>query len=432
MKAVAVFPGQREVSFDPADASGVPAGSSACMVGLVQGRAAVQLKAVADARRAQRDNTLIAPTGPSFYQGQRGALVQALLGFGLFGTGSLVTATASDVLAVAQWVDERAYDRRRAAKALSWNVNTSGNGVRDWLEKKLWDTLTDHPDDGSGEVDIACSTLNSVLENLGLEGAAEVNSNMPASVSLKPTASSLRHPLAPGRWWALYYYGFFEKAPEDRFPSFALHEARHAWQFTAQARGAVDVDRDLLFASGTIAASSADLVDAPNRLAWPGGSGDGHFNGDGAGLSDAGDPDFGPVRTVLEHNAMRFTERLGLMLESRCALSDLCIVSGDNQAAAAGQQLPAPVVLQVDATTDEGGRGQSGVTLELVVTSGDALIDGANRAYVMTDSDGRASVVVTNGTVDSEITVEVVAPMAPQNVCSIAGSPLNVNVWVQQ
>lgn len=54
------------------------------------------------------------------------------------------------------------------------------------------------------------------------------------------------------------------------------------------------------------------------------------------------------------------------------------------------------------------------------------------RGYVMTGSEGTASVTVTNGTVNSEITVEVAPPMAPQNSCTVVGSPLKVYVWVQQ
>jgi len=85
----------------------------------------------------------------------------------------------------------------------------------------------------------------------------------------------------------------------------------------------------------------------------------------------------------------------------------------------------------VDSSGSEAPQSQSGVTLELVVTRGDALVNGATRAYLMTGSDGTASVTVTNGTVDSEITVELVPPMAPQNSCTVVGSPLTVYVWVQ-
>jgi hypothetical protein len=128
---------------------------------------------------------------------------------------------------------------------------------------------------------------------------------------------------------------------------------------------------------------------------------------------------------------MRFTDRLHLTLSLQCALSALCVVSGDNQVAPAGQPIPLPVVLHVDSSGSEAPQSQSGVTLELVVTRGDALVNGATRAYLMTGSDGTASVTVTNGTVDSEITVELVPPMAPQNSCTVVGSPLTVYVWVQ-
>jgi hypothetical protein len=320
---------------------------------------------------------------------------------------------------VNQWVDERTYERRRTDPSKSWGATDTQNRVRDWLEKKAWDTWTDIPDDGTGQLDAGCRVLTTVAESTSQSEAGLVLSSSPWTVTFNPLVEQLRHPLAPNQFWEKFYYGFYEKDPLDGFPAIALHESRHSWQFTLTSRGAIDVDGDLLFAPGSIPAASAELLDAPNIAAPGGANGDGHFKGDGPGLADTGDA----VRTMREHEAMRFTLRDNLALEVNCALSGFSIVSGDGQSGPSSQLLPQPLVVKVLAKNTDIASGtvvdaaRAGVTIKFAVISGTATIGGASEAYAMTDDSGQAAVVVTNGTSDSQFQAQVLPPMAPQNVC---------------
>jgi hypothetical protein len=333
---------------------------------------------------------------------------------------------------VEQWVDERTYERRRTDPGKTWGLQDSQNSVRDWLEKKAWDTYTDTLDQVSGQLDTGCRVLTTMEESRTQTEAALVLSNTPWKVSFNPLEPQARHPAPlPGQWWDKYYYGFYEKDPRDGFPAVALHEARHSWQFTLQSRGGQDVDGDVLFERGTIPPESAELFDAGNRDVIMGGNGDGHFKGDGVGLADTGEA----VRTMREHEAMRFLApgRAGIASEVACALSRFSIDSGGDQAGPPNQAL-SPLVVRVDALNQIGQvttSPQSGVTVRFAVLSGGASVEGGSTAYAMTNDAGLASVTLTNGATDSQIRVEVLPPMPPQNTCPLNAWSLTTTARVQ-
>ena len=56
----------------------------------------------------------------------------------------------------------------------------------------------------------------------------------------------------------------------------------------------------------------------------------------------------------------------------------------------------------------------AGATVRFEVTDGTATFGGQKVAYAMTDENGDASVVVTNGTSDSVVTASLLPPMALQ------------------
>jgi hypothetical protein len=394
---------------------------------LVGGRAVVQLKAVAD-RRLTQGGSVVSPKTPAYYPGLYGAQLQALSVDQLVNTVSLLDPLASEFAYVDQWVDERTYERRRADPGKSWTATDTSNQVRDWLEKKVWDIVTDQPDDQSGETATGCSTLTVLLEQPQGSNLAEVNLAAPSILNANPLFPILRHPARPGSSWGhLYYHGFEEVFPADAARTVFLHESRHAWQGWLKSHGAVDRDHDWLFDPSSVPSSAAEMFDAPNHVVQPGGNADGHFKGDGPGLSDWDDPAFGAVRAMAERNAMRFTNRTGLDSSLECALSGFSLVSGDNQMGPAMQPLPQPLVVEVNALAGpSNSHTQSGVTVEFTCIAGDATINGGGMAYAMTGPDGRASVSLTNGTVDSQILAEVVPLASPQNICSHLTTPSQI------
>ena len=200
------------------------------------------------------------------------------------------------------------------------------------------------------------------------------------------------------------------------------------------------MDGDWLFAPGTIPETSGELLDTQNRAATTAGNWDGHFKGDAVGLSDLDDPRTGAVSTMVEHNAMRFTQRLGLVQSLSCALSDLCVVSGDGQSAAEGTNVRDPVIIQVDSQqlSVDGNpisAPLSGVTIRVLVTAGDAKINGTSSTYSMTGPDGRAAFSnITVGALDSQLTFEIILPRSEYlNSCSAdAVPPVTVSVLVKR
>jgi hypothetical protein len=378
-------------------------------VTMAHGRAQVQLKAVADARIDRQTGK---PVGTLPYA----TLLQPVPSSP--GDPSMPAAGGSTL--VNQWVDERTYDRRRTDPSKTWTASDTPNSVRDWIEKKAWDTWTDTPDDGTGELDAGCRVIVDVKEDVAQTYAGLVFSTTPWRVTFNPLMPQLRHPLLPGGFWWKMYYGFYNQADADGFPEIALHESRHSWQFTMKSRGGIDADNDFLLAPGSTPVGSEELIDASNVAATAGGNGDGHFKGDtGNNSADVGEA----PHTMEEHNAMRFTRRQGSSLDVSCVISAFSLLSGDGQTAAPNQALPQPLVVSVMSQVSAAGGTIStevrpGTTIKFsVIGSGTAKVNGAATAYSMTNDSGLASVIVTNGSGDSQIQAVLLPPMTPQNVC---------------
>jgi hypothetical protein len=226
--------------------------------------------------------------------------------------------------------------------------------------------------------------------------------------------------LSEGNTWGSYYSGFHQQFGVDAFPGTAMHESRHSWQYTLKVRlEAEDEDDDHLF--NALRPTSADLLDAPNAAVAPGGNGDSHFRGINS------PDDAAPVNTMLEHNAMRFSKRIGKLEFLGCGFSGLSVFSGNNQAGPPLTPLPFPLVVTIearetDSTGSDSDRPLAGVTVRFTVM-GTASVAGVQVAYAMTDANGQALVSVTNGTADSQIDAEGVQPMmTPPSECEIPPS----------
>ena len=94
--------------------------------------------------------------------------------------------------------------------------------------------------------------------------------------------------------------------------------------------------------------------------------------------------------------ALRTMFALSLALASGCEgvaepriLGDLLIVSGDNQTAKVGTQLPDPLVVRV---TDDSGRGVGGVNIAWEVVVGNGTLSSAR---TQTGSNGETSIRAT-------------------------------------
>lgn len=360
------------------------------------------------------------------YAGSRGAQLRPLPEAFIAGPAD---PREGPVLGVSLWVDEGTYNRRRDDVPVVPGVESywarSPNTVRDWLEKKAWDVWADTQDDPSGQVNEMCRIPTQLVEDVSQVYAGAVSTSFPTIVKFNPMFRDIRCPSLAGNPWTIHYYGFYEKKPADGFPVIALHEARHCFQLSWVSRGAVDEDGDLLYAPNScVTADSAELFDKPNRDDPRSGgfaNGDGHFKGDGPGLADGGDA----KRTMWEHEAMRFVNRTGSSLELACALSGFTLRSSAELSGLAGSVLPGGVLVEVTAKRSQQAtlidEPRSGVTVRFTVPEAStALVNGAKRAWVMTSDAGQASVEITNGAAGSttEITVDMLPPMAPQDQCT--------------
>ncbi len=96
-------------------------------------------------------------------------------------------------------------------------------------------------------------------------------------------------------------------------------------------------------------------------------------------------------------------------------------VSGDNQSATVGTQLPHPLVVQVK---DIFGNLRPGHTVHFAVTAGDARIAGATSADVVTDQQGLAQVNVTVGTTAGANLYSIAASSEDIRRRPLVGSPI--------
>ena len=296
------------------------------------------------------------------------------------------------------------------------------NEVRDWLERRVWDVLTDYVP-SQGDLDEAnavkrCPTA--LIDNLETQ-TAQVSASEPERIQINPTNLMMRYD-DDGNCLASVYAGFYRgfAAGPDCFLGVLLHESRHCWQYTLPAP---DVDGDWLYDRDYVPTSSADLFDAPNAALLPGGSGDGHFRGDGIYLGD----DHFAVHIVHEHNALRFEQSQGLLPSLECAYSTFEIIQGAVSTGTPGQELPDPIRIEVrwPESVMMSPRNYAGVTVKAEVIdpspqsaqiSDSDLIYG-DEVWGMTTYDGTEDFYVRVGDVDTAIRISLIPPMAPQSTC---------------
>ena len=212
-------------------------------VTLSNGRAVVQLASGAGVRSDKYGRTLINPSSqgqnnPSnaWYANQYAADLRVVIPNSTQTSG--VEPQVGPDLQVAQWVDERTYDRMPLKSSLSWDATSSGNGIRDWLEKKVWDYWTNYYLNNTSndtEMATALSMVQSISEST--EGPiAEVNGSKQdptqnGIVVWNVAAAGLRIPLfGISGLDGGYFIGHFDLQHEV-FKHAILHEPRHCWQY---------------------------------------------------------------------------------------------------------------------------------------------------------------------------------------------------------
>jgi hypothetical protein len=314
---------------------------------------------------------------------------------------------------VGHWVDERSYARRptEADKSKGW-VDT-GNGISDWLERKFWDTLVIYANPAGSESESVAQSPQSLVQEL-IDGPPGGFCDG-QTVHLNAADPMIRLNWRSNTIWH-YYQGLRYHDSWDTFQQVTMHEARHAWQHRLTSLGFTDADGDTLVAvKFGMPDSLGDLIDGPNRAVDPQGNIDGHFLGDGGGAASKDTQG----QAVIEHNAQRFANELGLLTDLGCALTSYSILDGADQTAPPGALLSAPLTVAVKSVSysGEGDQPQGAVTIHFFITAGDARIDGQVERFVMTDEMGRAQVQLTNGTRDSEIAAEIVPWPLPNPVC---------------
>jgi hypothetical protein len=279
------------------DATGkIGGGAHGSYTAMVHGRAQIQLSAVADAR-------VVASTGkrdPELpYDGLRGAQLQPI-------PAALFDPRAprlGDFLWVSHWVDERSYGRRRANLGESWTVPEAWNGVRDWLEKKVWDLYSDFPT-SNGDLLTAIGRVGTITETMSdtVAGSVETTVGSPSATTADERwtlwSGGIRYPLEnPSN---LDESGLQVTIGVDPVPIIGIHEARHAWQFTLRTvDGYRDDDADYLVAAPP--PSAPTLLDARFSIAL-GDGGNSEFDLMGENCIDT------DVHAPFEVDAIRFSE----------------------------------------------------------------------------------------------------------------------------
>jgi hypothetical protein len=246
-----------------------------------------------------------------------------------------------------------------------------------------------------------------------------------------------------------HYHGFYRES-KDGLREIVFHEARHTWQLTAKSRSIaangpdIDTDNDGVFIPGSLPPSSADLFDDNNMNDPQGISGTGGTSGDGHFIGEilAGQDDPEAVTTVREHNAIRFTNRLGLLSKFSCTYQEIKVLSHTPDPVSGAVSLVGTPgdVLTVEVSLmwkHLGGQAGNvvqgaGATLQFSVPDGcDAKVDNSDEAWVMTVGKNPASakVDIKIGTTECTVVAELVAPMSPPAPPSVA--PINFLVKPQ-
>ncbi len=291
----------------------------------------------------------------------------------------------------------------------------------DWFEKWSWDLLADRLDDGTGEIDQALGDLDMILQTTEMSTDDPVGyvhcDEATCVINLNPWRVA-RFLYADGSPNLLGYYRGFYLETVHGVENGVLHELRHIWQLSLSNHGVGDADQDGVFAPGPLPESSADLLDDFNVDSGQGESGDGHF------LLDLVSDDHEAVKTMHEHNAMRFTHRLGEDSDFECAYSSIEAAGNTTLSGPAGQYLPDPIEVRAKWKTGPlpaDSAAGAGVTVRFSVLGGcDAQVDGSAQAWSMTQGGPSpvAGVEVRVGSVECTILAEVVPPMAPPGPCN--------------
>lgn len=248
------------------DASGrLGALGSEAFVQLTNGQAKILLKSVADARILATGQQDPVPYAAIPYAGSAGAILQAVPASPTDPSQPEPSVTPTYVNL---WVDEREYDRRPVSSSSTWSSPDSQDGIRDWLEKKVWDFYCDHSSSNPEEI-TSFSRVGTLTETMSTSVPGTVSTSPPTTTGSGANerwtlyATAVRHPYTE----PLFYdeSGLAVTAPPDSFPNLCVHEARHAWQYTlGTIDGLTDGDGDYYYE--TTPASAPTLLDARYSL----------------------------------------------------------------------------------------------------------------------------------------------------------------------
>ena len=343
---------------------------------------------------------------------------------------------------ISHWVDERGYSRVRGGASGQWTGDGSPNQIRDWLEKMVWDTLATFEDDGTGEVENACSAVSTITESFDKELKGWVDWSQPDNIFFNPTGTNMRFRLEPGEHIERPYFSLKETLGEDEPATIVIHEARHVWQLHLPEinPNVYDSDDDRVFWEGSIGDAPLDLIDSPN-VAAGGHNPDGHYFGDAIGSEDQA----AFVVSVFERNAMRFTSRLGLTSDLTCHVGTVSPLTALELSGSPGTQLSPSLALEV--IRSDAPWPADGITVEFAVCDSDpsdgcgtcdALVrsplqdEWRSQDWYMTTGvifdSGVARCQVMVGTIECTVVATALQLMAPQDNCDFAGSPLTFRI----
>ncbi|MCC6131477.1 MAG: hypothetical protein IT186_16285, partial [Acidobacteria bacterium] len=239
---------------------------------LQDGRVIVTVKSVADVRLVGTTPYPAATqTGVPAYAGADGARIKAVAG------SNSRMVKDGDVQTIALWGDERSNKRRRgdAAGPANWVPAADGrdapNGARDWLEKKLRDFYAEWA--GDSEIIEGMKRVDEISETNDSNAGFQAQTSNGLRVAGKTTTANMtwklwgygnRRPLTSAERSRLNLNfdqaGFKVDPAADVFAHTAIHEARHAWQYTMTDSASV-TDSDLDFAPDNPPSSALVLRD---------------------------------------------------------------------------------------------------------------------------------------------------------------------------
>ena len=385
---------------------------------LVDGVAALQLRAVKDA-----------PYRIQVPPGEPGEEVQFPFTTGIQALSAASAGTQlspSAVVDVAQFVDEASYNRRRNSPNPQALWTSGPNQIRDWLERKWWDYLTDTTSQGDSELEGILAGVTGLVEDDLMPAPAEAQPDG-ATVKVRANTQLVRVDITP-----YTTHGYLPSLPQPNpspfnyfFCLLTMEESRHLWQYRWISQPGRDQDNDQL--CNAVPATGNEFLDS-NYVAAGGGNRDFYFMGDDQGASSR-DHD---VSLAFERDAVRYSC-------TACGVPYTCAIQSPPRLDHVVQSQPSTVVVVTEQTQGTAAQRVGGVSIRWTVEGAgcepiceDPRTPAGSPCYVTSNSlygsptEGVASMQVLNWqggdcTVRYRITIADSPPQGPPGTVDCVG-----------